>query len=80
MIASIWRDVLDVDEIYADDNFLDLGGHSLLAMQASIHLENVTEVHIHPREMIYQTLRQIAAVCDSQLPADASATRRGNTS
>ena len=79
VIASIWRDVLDVDEIYPEDNFFDLGGHSLLAMQAANHLESVTDVHIHPKEMIYQTLRQIAAVCDSRVPADSSDTSgRGN--
>jgi len=30
-LATIWRDVLNVDAVGAHDNFLDLGGHSLAA-------------------------------------------------
>ncbi len=29
-LAGIWRDVLGVDQVGAEDNFFDLGGHSLL--------------------------------------------------
>ncbi|MBV8602292.1 MAG: amino acid adenylation domain-containing protein, partial [Candidatus Eremiobacteraeota bacterium] len=30
-IAAIWRELLDLDEVSADDNFFSIGGHSLLA-------------------------------------------------
>jgi acyl carrier protein len=30
-LATIWREVLNVDAVGAHDNFLDLGGHSLAA-------------------------------------------------
>jgi amino acid adenylation domain-containing protein len=33
-IAGVWRDVLRVDHIGADDNFFDLGGNSLLLAKA----------------------------------------------
>ena len=32
-VAKIWKRVLDVDKVGANDNFFDLGGHSLLLLQ-----------------------------------------------
>jgi amino acid adenylation domain-containing protein len=37
-IASIWGDVLGVDPVGVDDNFLDLGGHSLSAAQIVLRI------------------------------------------
>ncbi len=37
-IAGIWRDVLKVDKVGAEDNFFDLGGHSLLLAQVHSRL------------------------------------------
>ena len=33
MLAKIWADLLGLDRVGVQDNFLDMGGHSLLAMQ-----------------------------------------------
>ncbi len=32
-LAGIWRDLLEIDEVGADDHFFELGGHSLLAIE-----------------------------------------------
>jgi acyl-coenzyme A synthetase/AMP-(fatty) acid ligase/acyl carrier protein len=67
LISEIWKEVLELDHVGVHDNFYDLGGHSLLAMQVVSTIEKQTGVWLSPREMIFQTLRQIAAVCESRL-------------
>ena len=71
LISVIWREVLEVDHVGVHDNFYDLGGHSLLAMQVVSRIEKQTGVWLSPREMIFQTLHQIAAVCESRLSSDS---------
>ncbi len=66
MIAEIWKELLHFDDVGVHDNFYDLGGHSLLAIQAVTTLEKRTGVHVSPRELIFHTLRQFAAVCESK--------------
>jgi amino acid adenylation domain-containing protein len=39
-IAALWREVLGIDRVGADDNFFDLGGHSLLAAQVQMRLSD----------------------------------------
>jgi len=59
-IARIWQDVLGIDRVGVHDNFFDLGGHSLLAMQVVARLENEFGVRVNPRELVMQTLGQLA--------------------
>jgi iturin family lipopeptide synthetase A len=54
-IASIWREVLDLDVIGVDDDFLSLGGHSLKATRVASRIArdlglnvSVTDVFRHP--------------------------------
>jgi amino acid adenylation domain-containing protein len=62
-IARIWQDVLGIDGISVDDKFFDLGGHSLNAIQVITRLERECGFEIEFNDLIFQTLRQIAAVC-----------------
>jgi hypothetical protein len=64
MLAEIWRELLDVQTIGVQDNFLDLGGHSLLIMRAVTMLHTRRGVDLSPRSFVFQTLGQIAAECD----------------
>jgi amino acid adenylation domain-containing protein len=72
LIAGMWRDLLEMDEVGASDNFYDLGGHSLLAVRFAARLQEATGLRIDLREMTYQTLGQLAATCSAsaalQLP------------
>ena len=45
-IASIWGQLLGVDQIGIHDNFLDLGGHSLIATQVLSRLRDTFEVSL----------------------------------
>ncbi|MEC1536488.1 non-ribosomal peptide synthase/polyketide synthase [Bacillus sonorensis] len=53
-LASIWRDILDVERIGMNDHFFDMGGHSLkaAAMASKIRKELKTEV---PLRQIFKT-------------------------
>jgi len=67
-LAQLWTDILRIDHVSPYDNFLDVGGHSLLAVQFVSRLQAELGVRITPREVAFQTLRQLAAVCGERLP------------
>ncbi|OLE50111.1 MAG: hypothetical protein AUI36_19705 [Cyanobacteria bacterium 13_1_40CM_2_61_4] len=69
VIAGIWTQVLGVERVSTYDNFFDLGGHSLLAMQVIAGLEEKLGLRINPRELMFQTLGQLAAACEERLSA-----------
>ena len=48
------------------DNFFDLGGHSLLSMQVIARLDKRFGVDLKPRELVFQTLGQLASSCDER--------------
>ena len=63
VVAGIWQELLGVDEIQASDNFYDLGGHSLMAIQVVSALERKARVQVSPRDLVFHTLKQFAALC-----------------
>jgi amino acid adenylation domain-containing protein len=60
LVASIWSELLGVEQIGRTDNFFDLGGHSLLAMRAVAAIESLMGWKVAPRRLIYESLQQIA--------------------
>jgi amino acid adenylation domain-containing protein len=68
LLASMWKDFLNVQQVDVFDNFFDLGGHSLLATQLVARMEEELGVHIKPKDLAFQTLRQLAAGCREQPP------------
>jgi amino acid adenylation domain-containing protein len=61
LVAGIWKQLLKVDTIAADDNFFDLGGHSLLALRLVVEIETRTGARLDPRSLFFQTFRQFSA-------------------
>ena len=72
LLAGIWKELLGVEKVGADDSFFDLGGHSLLAMQLIASVEKVTGVRLAPRTVLFGTLAQIALSLPGTPLAEAS--------
>jgi amino acid adenylation domain-containing protein len=66
-VARIWKNVLGTDDLGLDDKFFDLGGHSLLAIQVVTRIERELGCQITFNDLIFQTLRQVAAACEKQM-------------
>jgi len=66
-LAGIWSEALRTDRIGVDDNFFDLGGHSLLSIQVITKIERKIGVRLDARDMVLQTLRQLATLCEENL-------------
>ncbi|MEO6546899.1 MAG: amino acid adenylation domain-containing protein [Ferruginibacter sp.] len=43
-IASIWKEILNLERVGANDNFFELGGHSLNAMQVASRLHKMLSI------------------------------------
>ena len=65
IMADIWEEMLDIDDIETDDMFFDLGGHSLLTLKVVDRFARETNIRISPVGLINQTLRQLAASADA---------------
>ncbi|QEV63588.1 amino acid adenylation domain-containing protein [Streptomyces spectabilis] len=82
ILASLWSELLDVDDVDPDDSFFALGGHSLLAFRLLGRLERVLGVRPGMRELFdrprlsdlaaYLDVHGAAAGPDTPAPAPAS--------
>ncbi|MDH3636816.1 MAG: phosphopantetheine-binding protein, partial [Gammaproteobacteria bacterium] len=70
-IARIWSELLQVEKIGIDQNFFDIGGHSLLSISAIQKISKEFGVRISPRDMMLNTLQQIAKSLPDQLESRA---------
>jgi len=61
-IAALWRQVLGVDQVGADDNFFDLGGHSLLMSELKARLTETLQREVSMVELFqYPTVGSLAS-------------------
>jgi len=58
-VEQIWRDLLGVRSVDAQDNFFDLGGDSLLALQVVGRIKKQTGHDVSGRDIMMQTLQQL---------------------
>ncbi|MFF7990861.1 amino acid adenylation domain-containing protein [Kitasatospora xanthocidica] len=69
LIAGIWRELLDVPEIGAEDDFFALGGHSLLATRVASRLSAHTGTEV-PLDLIFE--HPVLSELAGRLPDPAS--------
>ena len=60
LLADVWKAVLGIEDVRAEDNFFEIGGHSLLALRVTAAVERRTGQRLDPRSMFFQTLSQLA--------------------
>ncbi len=64
-IASVWQELLGVEQIGLEDNFFELGGHSLLTLQLHRRLLELTGATFPLVELFhYPTVASLAAFLD----------------
>ena len=54
VLASIWREVLNLKQVGVHDNFFELGGHSLLAMQVVARVAKILKLDL-PLQRFFET-------------------------
>ncbi|MEE2035540.1 condensation domain-containing protein, partial [Rhodococcus chondri] len=65
LVAAAFTDLLDVDRVGRDDNFLDLGGTSLLAMRLAARLAAARDTDLGIRDLFdHPTVAALAAHLD----------------
>jgi amino acid adenylation domain-containing protein len=67
-LTSICAALLGIEQVGVLDNFFDLGGHSLLCMELIARVEKETGLRLKPAEFMFQTLGQVAANYEHELP------------
>lgn len=69
-LAAIWRELIGVERVSADDTFFDVGGHSLLAVEMVTRVQRETWVRLHLLDVASGTLAMLAG----ELPEPSVAT------
>jgi amino acid adenylation domain-containing protein len=68
MLASIWSELLHLDEIGTNENFFDLGGHSLLAIRLVSRIRATFGVELPLQEIFLRpTVGELAVAIESML-------------
>lgn len=67
-LASIFANVLDVEQIFADDDFFAIGGHSLLAMRLAVDIRRELQRPVTVGQiMTSPTVKKLAAQLNSDV-------------
>lgn len=70
LVASVWREALELETVAVDEDFFELGGHSMLAVQALYRLTELTGVELELADFFeLGTIEEIAAELDRLMAA-----------
>ena len=72
LLAGIWRELIGVEDIAANDNFFDLGGHSMLAVEMVARVQRATGVRLSLLDTATSTLAALALDLPAAAPAGAA--------
>ena len=66
-VATIWKEILHVEQIGVDDNFFDFGGHSLQVVQVQNRLRETIGVNVPVLKLFqFPTIRTLAKFISEQ--------------
>ncbi|MEU6669012.1 non-ribosomal peptide synthase/polyketide synthase [Streptomyces sp. NPDC046727] len=73
LVAAAWTDVLDTDEVGADDDFFALGGDSILAVRVTSRLRAAFGTDVTPRLLFtHSTLADLATALGEPRPGSGA--------
>ncbi|MCA1671988.1 MAG: condensation domain-containing protein, partial [Actinobacteria bacterium] len=73
IVARIWAEVLEVDQVGVEESFFELGGDSILSIQVSSRLRVAFGMDVSPRVLFtHPTVAGLAAALPVDAPADRS--------
>ncbi|GAA1013024.1 hypothetical protein Aple_016070 [Acrocarpospora pleiomorpha] len=73
LVADIWRELLDLEQVSAADDFFRLGGHSLLAVRVTARLRAIAGVELPIMTMFtHRTVAELATVVEERLLKELS--------
>jgi amino acid adenylation domain-containing protein len=68
VLAEIWADVLDVEQVGVEDNFFELGGDSLRSVQLTSRAKAAFNIALTPREvLITRTVSALAELIEEKV-------------
>jgi acyl carrier protein len=74
LLATLWKEILELDQVGIDDNFFELGGHSLLAVRLISRINSALGIEL-PLGSLFEwaTIRDFAGYTDVLSVASAEA-------